>query len=48
MDKLGTARAELHRLLEDPELSSTPILVVSNKIDLEPHITEQELIRGED
>ena len=39
------AKAELHRLLEDRELESTPILIVANKIDLEPHATEQALIK---
>ena len=33
--RLSEARAELHRLLEDKELASTPILIVANKIDLE-------------
>jgi Arf/Sar family protein len=44
-DRMELARKELHRLLEDRELQTTPILVVANKIDLEPHISEPELIR---
>ena len=43
---LPDAKAELHRLLEDKELATTPILVVANKIDLEPHATEAQLING--
>jgi len=43
--RLPEAKAELHRLLEDKELASTPILIVANKIDLEPHASEQTLIR---
>ena len=39
------ARIELHRLLEDRELATTPLLVLANKIDLEPHMSEPELIR---
>jgi len=39
------AKAELHRLLEDRELNSTPLLVVANKIDLEPHAPEETLIK---
>ena len=35
----------MHRLLEDRELSTTPLLILANKIDLEPHISEPELIR---
>lgn len=30
------------------ELATTPIMIVANKIDLEPHISEQDLIRGEE
>lgn len=44
-DKLTEARAELNRLLEDKELAHTPVLIVANKIDLEPHCSEQTLIR---
>jgi ADP-ribosylation factor-like protein 8 len=44
-DKLVEARAELNRLLEDKELATTPVLIVANKIDLEPHVSEQTLIR---
>mmetsp|Transcript_3520 Transcript_3520/g.9041 ORF Transcript_3520/g.9041 Transcript_3520/m.9041 type:complete len:88 (-) Transcript_3520:392-655(-) len=39
------ARKELHRLLEDRELASIPLLVLANKIDLFPHLNEPELIR---
>ncbi len=28
------------------ELATTPILIVANKIDIEPHVSEKELIRG--
>ena len=45
-DTLKSARYELHRLLEDRELARTPILVCANKIDLEPHVGEAELIRS--
>lgn len=43
---LPEAKKELHRLLEDRELARTALLVVANKIDLEPHATEPVLIRG--
>lgn len=46
MHLLPDAKAELHRLLEDRELSNTALLVVANKIDLEPHATEAQLIKG--
>ena len=43
---LPEAKKELHRLLEDRELAKTAILIVANKIDLEPHASEPVLIRG--
>lgn len=43
---LPEAKKELHRLLEDRELARTPILVVANKIDLEPHASEAMLMKG--
>ena len=43
---LHVAKKELHQLLEDRELSRLPLLVLANKIDLGPKISEQELIRG--
>ena len=45
LDQIPLARKELHRLLEDRELATTPLLILANKIDLEPHISEPELIR---
>ena len=44
-ERLPLARKELHALLEDPELQKMPLLVLGNKIDLEPHVTEGDLIR---
>lgn len=43
---LHTAKQELHQLLEDRELSQLPLLILANKIDLGPKISEAELIRG--
>ena len=45
LDSIPLARKELHRLLEDRELATTPVLVIANKIDLDPHISEPDLIR---
>lgn len=45
-DMLPVAKKELHQLLEDRELSRLPLLVLANKIDLGPKISEQELIKG--
>jgi len=44
-DRVGLARQELHRLLEDPALATTPLLVAANKVDLSPILSEQEVIR---
>ncbi len=42
-----TAKVELHRLLEAREHATTPILVCANKVDVEPHMKEDEIIKGE-
>lgn len=44
--RVASARKELHRLLEDPALSHTPLLIAANKIDLTPHMSEQEVIKN--
>ncbi|KAL7451722.1 MAG: GTP-binding protein [Desulfobacteraceae bacterium] len=42
--KLATAKKELHKLLDDGSIGSTPLLVLANKIDIQPHVGESELI----
>jgi ADP-ribosylation factor-like protein 8 len=42
--KLAAAKKELHKLLDDGSIGSTPMLICANKIDLEPHVGEAELI----
>ena len=42
--KLPTAKKELHKLLDDGSIGSTPLLVLANKIDITPHVGESELI----
>ncbi len=37
---------ELHQLLENTELQKLPLLILANKIDLGPKISEQDLITG--
>ena len=44
--KIDTARYELHRLLENPELSKVPLLVLGNKVDTEPHMTHDNVIQA--
>ena len=43
-DKISTARRELHRLLEDRQLATTPLLILANKIDLTPHMSESDFV----
>lgn len=43
-DKLVLAKKELHKLLDDGSIGSTPLLVLANKIDIEPHVGEAEII----
>jgi GTPase SAR1 family protein len=42
--KFVTAKKELHKLLDDGSIGSTPLLVLANKIDIPEHAGEQELI----
>lgn len=42
--KMATAKKELHKLLDDGSIGSTPLLVLANKIDIVPHVGESELI----
>lgn len=42
--KMATAKKELHKLLDDGSIGSTPLLVLANKIDIQPHVAEAELI----
>lgn len=42
--KFGMAKKELHKLLDDGSIGSTPMLICANKIDLDPHAGEAEII----
>ncbi|GKY97434.1 hypothetical protein MPSEU_000701900 [Mayamaea pseudoterrestris] len=42
--KLITAKKELHKLLDDGSIGTTPLLVLANKIDVPEHVGEAELI----
>eukprot|EP01012_Entosiphon_sulcatum_P028402 TRINITY_DN34342_c0_g1_i1.p1 TRINITY_DN34342_c0_g1~~TRINITY_DN34342_c0_g1_i1.p1 ORF type:complete len:192 (-),score=43.27 TRINITY_DN34342_c0_g1_i1:210-746(-) len=43
--RLPIARKELHALLEESSLNGIPLLIVLNKIDIEPHATKEDAIR---
>ena len=40
VETLNLARRELHLVLENESLHGIPVLVLANKIDLEPHLNE--------
>jgi ADP-ribosylation factor-like protein 8 len=39
------SKKELHGLLDEKGIENRPLLVLSNKIDIEPHMSEVEIIR---
>jgi len=43
---INQARYELHRLLDREELHRVPLLVVGNKVDVEPHLPVEDLVKG--
>lgn len=43
-ERLKDAAKELHKLLDDGSIGTTPLLVLANKIDIPNHVTENELI----
>jgi ADP-ribosylation factor-like protein 8 len=43
-DRVPIAKQELHKLLEDTSLDGIPVLILLNKIDLEPRFTKTEII----
>ncbi|CAK62720.1 unnamed protein product (macronuclear) [Paramecium tetraurelia] len=43
---LGTSKKELHNLLDNKSLRNIPILIIGNKIDVNPHLNEKQLIEG--
>eukprot|EP00957_Ditylum_brightwellii_P182950 13935366-Ditylum_brightwellii.AAC.1 len=44
LQKLATAKKELQKLLDDGSISATPLLILANKIDIQLHVDEIELI----
>ena len=46
IELISYSRKELHTMLEEKELAGIPLLVLSNKIDVIPHLNEQEIIQG--
>lgn len=44
LDKLDASRNELHNLIEKPQLTGIPVLVLGNKRDLPEALEEKNLI----
>mmetsp|Transcript_2485 Transcript_2485/g.4969 ORF Transcript_2485/g.4969 Transcript_2485/m.4969 type:complete len:139 (-) Transcript_2485:144-560(-) len=44
--RIAIARKELHLLLDSEGLKSIPILIICNKIDIENHLSEEEVLQG--
>eukprot|EP00756_Hemistasia_phaeocysticola_P007283 Hpha_TRINITY_DN14192_c0_g1::TRINITY_DN14192_c0_g1_i1::g.10724::m.10724/K07955/ARL8; ADP-ribosylation factor-like protein 8 len=44
-ERIHIAKKELHKLLEDRHLHGLPLLVVLNKIDLEPRMSKEDVIK---
>ena len=39
------AKKELHSLLDEKGIEGKPLLVLNNKIDIEPHMTDVDIIK---
>jgi GTPase SAR1 family protein len=44
--RIDEAREELWRVLEFDEAQGLPLLILSNKVDLTAHVTDQDIIDG--
>ena len=42
-ERIHLAKKELHKLLEDRHLHGLPVMIVLNKIDLEPHMSKEDV-----
>ena len=39
------AKKELHSLLDEKGIEGKPLLILNNKIDIEPHMTDVDIIK---
>ena len=39
------AKKELHSLLDEKGIEGKPLLILNNKIDIEPHMSESDIIK---
>ncbi len=45
-ENIGVAKLELNQLLQNKSCFNIPLLVVGNKIDIQEHMSQQEIIEG--
>ena len=45
--RIGQAKFELHKMLDQPSLHKVPVLIVGNKVDIVGHMKEPEIIERE-
>ena len=44
-DTVPVAKKELHGLLDEKGIEGKPLLILNNKIDIEPHMTDVDIIK---
>ena len=44
--RMAIARKELHLLLDNEGLKGIPLLIICNKIDVEDHLSEEEVLQS--
>ena len=44
-DTLPVAKKELHSLLDEKGIEGKPLLILNNKIDIEPHMNDSDIIK---
>lgn len=42
---MPVAKKELHNLLDEKGIEGKPLLVLNNKIDLDPHMSDEDIIK---
>ena len=45
--RIGQAKFELHKMLDQPSLHNVPVLIIGNKMDIMSHMREPEIIESE-
>jgi len=45
-ETIPLAKKELHYILDDKDIIGKPLLVLGNKVDIDPHMEEMEIIKS--